>query len=547
MDRDELHDLITILKEEFEAGRIKVNSIETLEAVKRVRFAADGKIDPSTVSGSVRALALATAGARHERAIRKIPLREVQEQYFESLGGFFGPVFDQMKSHGASPQEIASAIAKSDKAVAAFTSELDGFAAGLREFWDYYGPVVEAHLSNMRSLKVIFGGDFFPSYTANIACSVGLYTDTIVLPDPLHRITLFHGTMPPRQLFQLSVKHALNALTYKEIALADVETPIVVIAPDYLADDHYRASLTVAGQEDTLEHCSKLFGRQFSSMQDLDTFLRRFSDVKSMVSSMVDPGRMLFDTDWSGPLEEQFERHEKENASQLGPQPPSVSFVLQQLILGRMMTINDAVFRSARFGGSPLVDAPTSWQYLLWKYEYNGNVSPPEADGRDLLIAKAMSLSGSEHGMLSDIPPDALIELRREGALEEVRKAIQKGMKEIDTASDATLREVAENVVNNIDMALSQHDRQLKELSSARTKFFGQDVSRWVVVGGLSVAASLIHSVPLGFLASASTFAGQPSPLELWKQYKELNAKSDQLRRSPAGMMFRHLKGKFGF
>ena len=167
--------------------------------------------------------------------------------------------------------------------------------------------------------------------------------------------------------------------------------------------------------------------------------------------------------------------------------------------------------------------------------------------GADLLIAKAISLSGAEHGMLSGVPPDALIELRREGALEEVRKVIQKGMKEIDTASDAALKEVAENVINNIDTAFSQHDQQLKELSSARTKFFGRDVSRWVVVGGLSVAASLIHSVPLGFLASASTFAGQPSPLELWKQYKELNAKSDQLRRSPAGIMFRHLKGKFGF
>jgi hypothetical protein len=197
MDRDELHDLITILKEEFEAGRIKVNSADTIEDMMRVRFAPDGKIDPSTVSGSVRALALATAGVRYERAIRKIPLQEVQEQYFASLGEFFGAAFDQMKSHGASPQEIANAIAKSDKAVTAFTSGLGEFAAGLQEFWDHYGPVVGAHLSDMRSLKVVFGGDFFPSYTANIACSVGLYTDTIVLPDPLHRITLFHGTMPP--------------------------------------------------------------------------------------------------------------------------------------------------------------------------------------------------------------------------------------------------------------------------------------------------------------------------------------------------------------
>jgi hypothetical protein len=211
------------------------------------------------------------------------------------------------------------------------------------------------------------------------------------------------------------------------MALADLDKPIVVIAPDYLADDHYRSSLKIAGEEDTLEHCSTLFGHKFSSIQELESFLHEFPDAGSLVSCMVDPSRMLFDTDWSGPLAEQFERYEKESASQLGPEPPA-SFVLQQMILGRMMTINDAVFRSARFGGSPLIDAPTSWQYLLWKYEYNGNVAPPDADGRDLLIAKAMSLSGSEHGMLSGVPPAALMEFRREGALEETRKVIQNGI-----------------------------------------------------------------------------------------------------------------------
>jgi hypothetical protein len=69
MDRDELHELITILEQEFEANRIKVNSAETLEDMMRVRIAPDGKIDPSTVSSSVRALALAAAGMKH-RALR---------------------------------------------------------------------------------------------------------------------------------------------------------------------------------------------------------------------------------------------------------------------------------------------------------------------------------------------------------------------------------------------------------------------------------------------------------------------------------------------
>ncbi len=71
MDRDDLHELISLLKEEFEAGRVVIRSEDTLEALKRVRFAADGKIDPATVTSSVRAYALAVAAAVHERTIKR--------------------------------------------------------------------------------------------------------------------------------------------------------------------------------------------------------------------------------------------------------------------------------------------------------------------------------------------------------------------------------------------------------------------------------------------------------------------------------------------
>ncbi len=125
MTRDELHELITILTKEFEAGRIKVNSADTIEDMRRVRFAADGKIDPSTVSSSIRALALATAGARHERVIRQIPLREVQEEYFNGLATQFGPIFDQMQKVRANPQEFANVIANNDAALNSFTSRHD--------------------------------------------------------------------------------------------------------------------------------------------------------------------------------------------------------------------------------------------------------------------------------------------------------------------------------------------------------------------------------------------------------------------------------------
>jgi hypothetical protein len=51
MELDELHDMVMFLKEELTAGRIKVSSKFTVDALARVRFGCDGKVDPSTVDG----------------------------------------------------------------------------------------------------------------------------------------------------------------------------------------------------------------------------------------------------------------------------------------------------------------------------------------------------------------------------------------------------------------------------------------------------------------------------------------------------------------
>jgi len=102
------------------------------------------------------------AGAAHERAIRTIALREVQEAYFDGLTKHFGTIFDQMQLAGGNPQNVANALSSKDAIVTSFAETIPEFAVGLKKFWDDYGPVVEAHLTDMRSMKAVFGGDLFP-------------------------------------------------------------------------------------------------------------------------------------------------------------------------------------------------------------------------------------------------------------------------------------------------------------------------------------------------------------------------------------------------
>ena len=543
MERDELHELVLLLKEEVEAGRAKLVDEHTIAALSRVRLADDGKVDARTVDGSVRACALAIAGAKSVREMKKMPLRDVQSKYFDILELSFGNLFSQMTQHGISPQMMADHVASKDELVNAFRADLPDFASGIREFWETFGPVVEIHLQDLDCMKSVFGGDVFPSYTTNIACSVGLYMDTIVLPDPLLRLVTLESAMKPNELFRYVVKHALNALGYRELALADVEPPIVVIVPDHWGlDKSYGAAMGVAGTADALAHASRMFGRVYPTVPELIQFLKQFSDANQLVSGLADPCCLLFDVEWSGTPREQIERYVREFQS-MAQAPGNVGEAVFAAILGRMIQTNEALLRSSRYGGSPLIDAPTSWQYLQWKYEHDSTDSNgrPE-DRRNTLISKAL-----ESRMLGGIPSGTLIELRRNGAASTLRETIGRGIRQMDSASDAALSDVAAAVIENIDCAFSEHDQQLRALSSSQRKFFGLDVGRYVIVSGTAIASAVTPSAALRVLSALVATAGTPSPSDLWERYRALRAATVDLRRSPIGIMFGQLKHKFGF
>ncbi len=550
MEQEELHELISLLREDIVAGRLKVNSTVDLDSLSRVRLAPNGLVDPATVDSAVRALARVAAMGRARRKLRTTSLRDVQSRYFDILEKFFGEPYAEMRRHKLDPHRLSKALAADHEILSAFRADAEEFAGAMREFWAEFGPVVEVHLQDLRSLKSVFGGDIFPSYTSNIACSVGLYMDSIIVPDPLLKLADFVGRMDPQDLLYFTTKHALNALGYRELALAEVDPPIVVIAPDMsYTDETYRMALSIAGQADLIKHAARIFGRPFSTAKDVGDFLGGFSDPQDLASNLADSSRLLFDVEWREPLAEQLRRNQTEiNQGTYPSQPGTVGEAAFRSLLGRMAQANEVLFKTVRFGGTPLIDAPTSWQYLQWKYEYDGTADVETSDLRDTLISKAVEAEGSkEFGLLSGMPAQALIELRRNGALSEVREVLRNGIGEMDLASATALTDVSDRVIANVDRAFEKHASDLHKFSSSRRRFFGLDVGAWIVTSGVSLAAAKTGSAGLAMLAAATVgLVGPPSVRELWKRYGELSSNRLALRRSPTGILFHHLGGKFG-
>ena len=407
---------LQILKKQFEEGKLKIaEGLQVIDSLQAVRYAPDGTVDLDTVDGLVRSMALG-AEFFHDREELKntIPLSEIQNTYFTFLENNFGHFFKIMRERELTPHDAGIALSRQNSTIEELTKNLPDFINTIREFWEGAGDVAHAHIEDMHTaLKGVFGGDLFPSHSENMASKCGIYTDTIILPDPFMRsLDLFERWKPEQQAYYL-IKHALNLLQYKELACADVDPPIVVIIPDYTSLEEEEKQFTYKlGQNDALIHAGKVFGREFETFDELVDYASHLDTLETLIPAISDRKKVLFDTEWEGDIEDHITRAMSDQHSQiLGTKNPGI--IVASQAVGRMSVSNELLIKARRLRGTPVIDAPTSWQYLAWKLEYDAENKEREDNLNDLHVLRGLqSLSENEMEWLGKVPPDALIEIR---------------------------------------------------------------------------------------------------------------------------------------
>ena len=543
-----LRERLAVLKDELQAGRVVFaqhlaeNMTKSLEAV---RYGPDGEIDLDTVDGRVRALALTVSTMKARSDIkRQVSLAEIQREYFDWLNDNFGHMFERMSSSGLNPDQAGRAAAADATVVADLGSVIPRFMEVLSEFWTRLGEAAHVHLEDARQLKAVFGGDLFPSAYHNIASTCGLYVDTIVLPDPFIRsANLFEVWSPQRRVYYF-VKHALNILSYRELAVADVDPPIVVVTPDRSSIDGGESDLlTEVSKADAVAHAGVLFGRSFRTLDEAADFVDSLRDVDAVVRALARPDRLLFDLEWQGPVKDQIARalaEQPELKTLVGDRPGRVAFAQA---VGRMRQANDLLLRTQRLGGVPLIEAATSWRYLQWKLEYDATrFSNDESHVSDLHVVRALqaAVSSGRVSWLGRVPAAALIELRRQQAVRDIRQILGDGVAGLSTARPEDFAHTAELVVANLNKMIADHEQQIRRVTDALLRFGFKDVGSWLVVGGVEVAAAATGMPLYGLTAVAGNqFFDVPKLKDFPAKIRALIEQHRDVRRSPVGLFFK--------
>lgn len=536
---------LKILKQQFDAGKVRIaEGLQVIESLKRVRYASDGSVDLDTVDSLVRSMALAVEAIHDREEMKKsMSLAEIQTTYFEFLEKNFGHFYKVMVDRDLTPHDAGVALSRTPSTVAELTKNLSGFLSAIEDFWTSAGPIAIAHVEDMHdSLKGVFGGDLFPSSSENIASKCGLYTDTLILPDPYLRSKhIFERSTDERKAYFL-IKHALNLLQYKTLACADISPPIVVILPDTsVIEEEERKYFYRLGEEDAVIHAARVFGRSFESFDELMEFCEHLDTIERVAAEIKDVNRVLFDTEWKGTVSEQIDRASKDPnySGLLGTTNPGL--IVASQALGRMSTSNELLVKSRRLRGTPVLDAPTSWQYLVWKLEYDAGHSEELEGLKDLHVVRGLqTLAENEMQWLGRIPPNALLEVRKAGALREVRDILNKGVEDLAMANPTNFHRTSDLVFDNIHEAFAEHQKNIDALVAKKWKFAGSDLGSWVVVGSLAVTAAATGAPVWGLAAlAADQVLKAPKLRDLPQSIKDLAIENAKLKRSPVGMLFR--------
>jgi hypothetical protein len=254
----------------------------------------------------------------------------------------------------------------------------------------------------------------------------------------------------------------------------------------------------------------------------------------------VDPSRVLFDTDWAGSLREQLQRAARHEISALlGTQHPGL--IVASQALGRMSTSNELLIKARRLNGTPLIDAPTSWRFFIWKLEYDAERVQGDAPAVDLHVLRGLqNLSENEMEWLGAVPPEALIEVRKVGALEEIRSILRRGVGELVELNPSNFHRTGDQVFDNIHAAFDDHKRKVRELRAKGWKFAGSDIGSWFVVGSLAVAAAATGLPAWGLAAIvADQLLDAPKLKDIPDSIRKLADEATRIKQSPVGMLFK--------
>lgn len=494
MRREELHRRVELLSTRLNWGRFYIAphlAAELQNSMLKIRHGADGMVEPDSVDGRIRSLlTFITHQDERDEWRDTVSLRQIQEAYFDIVRRAFDRPYRTMTEAASKPSRFAAWFVSDSKRVGGWSDVTDQFVADVVDFWRCIPDSGWAHLEASSDSKAVLTDRPFFGGGSDFAGSTGIYFDTTILPDPFVDLSFLMDRMDQKGRCHEVLRLALQVLRCRDLALADIATPVVVILADrFKLVQRYGDFIQLRAENDTLRHATGLFGREFGEVEELRDFLRIFKEPDALAAALGDPSELDLNAGRRGDLCEHIRRCLEEQSGRPGVHGAGDAMFMHWL--HGFLQANEGLQRSQGVGGTPVTRSEGPWRWF--RRLLRGNAVAAESEGRVALhTARELgTAAGKEIVRLGNVPREALIAIRRAGALEEVRDILGAGLKEIAAARPNAFFATGDRVFENLQSALRVHERNINALRAKKWTFSGHAIESLLDAGGMAAAAAV--------------------------------------------------------
>jgi hypothetical protein len=480
-----------------------------------------------------------------------------QKEYFDLLGMMFGinSIYNEMVKGNKDENQMASLISSCNNNINTFNDENYKHSMFIIiNFWHEYIEDIKEYCLHLEGIKSVFGGDITSSFQGGGIVSSSMYLDTVMMPDPLPKTLQLFKSMDSKSSLYFFIKHSLNMMKYKDLALADVDKPIVLIIPDESIIMEFLDSEKNISSESSFyqkldtnnisnnikDHFTNIFNKEFRSLEELLNFILTINTEEDLLNSVNNGNRILFSNDSTKDSFSYRLGYYLENNNKLlngRDIDGNLGYMLFELFSRRFVQLERLTTNSVNFNGFPVMDNKVPWNYLLWKLEYEAKRNVGENKiNKDLVISNI--LSNKELPMIGNLNTESLIRLRKEGALHELRDSISKGINIINESSENDINNVAKDVFRNLNEMVENHQKDISDMKLMGKKFYGDDIHSFLAWGTLGMTAFFGHG---GISLSAASLVGSAffgtSVKDLYISKKNIKIKKEKIKKNPVGIL----------
>jgi hypothetical protein len=464
--------------------------------------------------------------------------------YFSWFERYFGNLAKEASRNSVSAAAIAEDFLENPGRRDKFQSDaMPQISLFINSFWKENSETVQNQVSKLSGMKARFGGDIGPQARAGVVQRAGLYFDTLVVPDPILRVSKIEEEVTKHKGYYL-LKYIISQLLLKDYFLASVEPPLALLVGDseLIGEKADFDQLSEIGQVDSLLAINYLYDQELDSFEQAQEYMEKFSDIWEAARESKHTEKFWFEESSPQNTDDQINALLEDAYKNLDDSKLSFSIdsphYLLFTILGRMMQANDVLQRSVQDWSHPLINAPVSYHWLSFKLQLNKQALEKDfIQEGDLDLAQTNAFLSSDLSWLANVPIDKLIQLRKNGALADMRLLLYQSISSLSNPNIDDISRVARSADHELEMTFRKHQEEVRVLDKDFREDLAINAPSLLASLAIALTPSLMH-IPIEIKGIAAALTGTTSLRSILAKTVAYLRKRKRLTTSPTAILW---------